>query len=121
MINPKNIVRGSVWLVDLDPTLGHEQAKRRPCVVVSADTYNQNSMGLVVVMPITSRERNLYWYVSLVPPEGGLDKKSYIMCDQLRNLSIQRFSPTMLGLVSDYTMSQVEERLRVLLYLIPES
>ena len=120
MINPKKIIRGSVWFVDLDPTAGHEQAKRRPCVVISADTYNQGCADLVIVMPITSRQRDLYWYVSLSPMEGGLDKQSYIICDQVRNLSVQRFSTKMLGIVSDYTMDQIEERLKVLFYLLPK-
>lgn len=119
MINPKKLIRGSIWLVNLDPTVGHEQAKRRPCIVVSADAYNQNQAGLAIVMPITSRQRDLYWYVSLTPPEGGLDKKSYIICDQIRTLSVQRFSLKMLGIVSDYTMQQIEERLKVLFYLVP--
>jgi len=118
MINPKKLIRGSVWLVNLDPTVGHEQAKRRPCVIISADTYNQGPSGLVVVMPITSRKRDLYWYVSLPSQEGGLDKASYIMCDQIRTLSVQRFLPKMLGIVSDYTIEQIEERLKILLYLV---
>jgi mRNA interferase MazF len=120
MINPKKLIRGSVWFVDLDPTIGHEQAKRRPCVVVSADTYNQGCAGLVIVMPITSRQRELYWYVPLNQMEGGLDKQSYIICDQVRNLSVQRFSTKMLGVVSDYTLDQIDERLKVLFYLFPK-
>lgn len=120
MVNPKNLIRGSVWLVNLDPTVGHEQAKQRPCIVISANTYNQGNAGLVLIMPITSKQRDLYWYVSMVPPEGGLDKKSYIICDQVRSLSVQRFSSKMLGLVSDYTMEQIEERLKILFYIVNE-
>ena len=120
MINPNNLVRGSIWLVDLDPTMGHEQAKRRPCLVVSADTYNKGLAGLAVIMPITSRQRELFWYVSLSPSEGGLDKKSYIICDQVRNVSLQRFSSKCLGFISDHTFEQVEERLKILFYLVPK-
>ncbi|MCF7899606.1 type II toxin-antitoxin system PemK/MazF family toxin, partial [Candidatus Babeliales bacterium] len=98
MINYNNLIRGSVWLVNLDPTVGHEQAKKRPCVIVSADRYNRSFAGLVLIMPITSQKRELYWYVSLTPPEGGLDKKSYIICDQVRSVSVQRFYSNMLGL-----------------------
>lgn len=117
MVNRKNLHRGSVWLVDYDPTRGHEQAKCRPCLVVSADTYNQNLAGLVVVLPITSQSRDLYWYVPITPPEAGLDKESYVICDQIRSLSVQRFLPKMLGMVSDYTMDHIDERLKILLYL----
>lgn len=120
MINPNNIIRGSVWFIDLDPTVGHEQAKKRPCLVISADSYNQGYAGLAVVLPITSRERDLFWYVSLPASESGLEKQSYIMCNQIRTVSLQRFSSRCFGTVSDYTLTNVEKRLTVLLALIPQ-
>ena len=118
MINPKNLIRGSIWLVDLDPTRGHEQAKRRPCLVISADSYNQGPNGLTVILPITSRSRELYWFVPLTQTEGNLEKKSYVICNQIRSVTLERFTPTCLGFVSDYTLEQVEERLKILLYLM---
>jgi len=117
MINPKNLIRGSVWLIDLDPTIGHEQAKKRPCLVISANTYNQGHSGLVVVMPITTKPRELFWYVTIKQFEGGLDQQSYIICDQIRTISLQRFSSKCLGFISDYTLTQIEERLKILFYL----
>lgn len=116
MINNRNLTRGSIWLVDLDPTVGHEQAKRKPCLIISADSYNQGPAGLAVVLPITSRSRELYWYVAL-GVESGLDKKSYVMCDQIRSVSLARFAPSCLGFVSDYVLHQIEERLKILLYI----
>lgn len=120
MINFKKLTRGSIWLVNLDPTVGHEQAKRRPCVVVSADTYNHGCAGLVIVMPITSKKRELYWHIPICSAESGLEKESYIICDQVRNLSVQRFSPKPLGFVTDYTLEQIEERLKVLFHFFSE-
>ncbi len=118
MINPKNLVRGSIWLVDLDPTKGHEQAKKRPCIVISADTYNQGPAGLTVIVPITSRARDFYWQVPLGSSETGLEKSSYAICDQVRNVSLMRFAPKCFGFVSDYVLEQIEERLKVLFSLI---
>jgi mRNA interferase MazF len=120
MINPKNIIRGSVWFVNLDPTMGHEQAKKRPCLVMSANTYNQGPAGLAVILPITSRYREIYWQVAINPPEGGLDKKSYVICDQIRSLSLTRFSQQCVGFVNDHIMEQIEERLMILLYFVPK-
>ena len=117
MINPKNLIRGSIWFVDLDPTVGNEQAKKRPCIVISANTYNQGPANLVVIMPITSRFRELYWRVPITPPEGGLDKKSFIICDQMRTISLMRFSSKCLGFVSDYTLKEVEARIKLLLFI----
>ena len=46
--------RGEVWLADLNPVRGHEQAGRRPVLVVSEDLFNQGPAGLAVVLPLTS-------------------------------------------------------------------
>ena len=50
--------RGEVWLADLYPTRGHEQAGRRPVLVVSEDLFNRGPAGLVIVLPTTSTVRN---------------------------------------------------------------
>jgi mRNA interferase MazF len=118
MVNLSSITRGSIWFVDLNPTVGHEHAKRRPCLVISANGYNQNGAGLVVVLPITSRKRDLFWQVPLQPVETGLEKESYVICDQIRSVSLLRFSACPVGRVSDYTMAAVEKRSSVLLALI---
>jgi mRNA interferase MazF len=55
-----------IW-TDFDPTLGREQAGRRPALVVSAATFNANT-GLAVVCPITSRVRP--FPTSVVLPQG---------------------------------------------------
>ena len=49
--------RGEIWMVDLNPTRGHEQAGVRPALVVSVDTFNHGPAGLAVVLPVTSRLR----------------------------------------------------------------
>jgi mRNA interferase MazF len=51
--------RGQVWLIDLDPTRGHEQAGTRPGLVISVDQFNQTALGLTVVVPINSRTKDL--------------------------------------------------------------
>jgi mRNA interferase MazF len=47
-------LRGEVWLINLDPVRGHEQAGSRPCLVVSDDLYNRGPSGKQIVLPITS-------------------------------------------------------------------
>ena len=64
--------RGDVWLADLDPSIGHEQAGRRPVLVISVDSFNIGPSNLAVVLPITSRQRGVPLHVSIAPPEGGL-------------------------------------------------
>jgi mRNA interferase MazF len=108
--------RKEVWLVTLDPTLGREQAGRRPALVVSDDAFNQGFAELVFVIPITSKNKNIRSHVPLSPPEGGLNMESFIMCEAMRSVSKQRLVKR-LGTVSPTTMQEVEDRLRILLDL----
>jgi mRNA interferase MazF len=109
-------VRGEVWLADLDPTFGHEQAGRRPVLVASVGPFNAGLSGLVVVLPVTSRLRNIPLHVEIQPPEGGLRTPSAILCDAVRSIDRRRLV-TRWGAVSANTMATVEDRLRVLLGL----
>lgn len=111
------ISRGDVWLVDLNPTVGHEQAKCRPYLVVSPEIFNQGPADLIVVVPITSQFRQLSWFVHIEPPEGGLTKHSYVICNQVRTVSKKRFVGSRLGSLQQKTIHQINQRLRILLEL----
>ena len=105
--------RGEVWFGDLDPTIGHEQAGKRPVLVVSIDTLNQGPAGLVIVVPITSRIRPVSSHVRLSPPEGGLRTESSILCESVRSVSWKRLRERW-GVVTPRTMVAVSDRLRIL-------
>lgn len=115
-MSPK-VARQEIWYVDLNPVRGHEQAKNRPCLVVSPTRFNQGPAKLAVVIPITSKYRALSWFVSIPPNEARLTKPSFIMCNQIRTVSLCRFGDRLLGTISEDTMRQVENRLRILLEL----
>ena len=63
--------RGEVWYVDLNPVRGHEQAGRRPALVISVDRFNRGPAGLAVVLPATSREKGIPFHVEMSPPKAG--------------------------------------------------
>src|SRR5271156_4119165 len=84
---PAAPARGQVWLVDLDPVRGHEQAGLRPALVVSVDQFNQTALGLAVVVPITSRTKDFPLHVRVDPPEGGLQVASFVKCEDMRSVS----------------------------------
>ncbi|MDO8671328.1 MAG: type II toxin-antitoxin system PemK/MazF family toxin, partial [Dehalococcoidia bacterium] len=73
-----NPLRGEVWMVNLSPTRGHEQAGIRPGVVVSTNGFNRGPAGLAVVLPVTTTQRGVPLHVPVTPPEGGLRQQSYI-------------------------------------------
>lgn len=108
--------RGEVWLLDLDPTRGHEQAGRRPCAVVSVDLFNHGPAGLVMIAPLTTRFRGIASHVEVNPPEGGLTARSFIKCEDLRSVSKERCVERW-GALAPATLAQLEDRLRILLGL----
>ena len=82
--------RGEVWLADLSPTRGHEQAGSRPVLVVSEDLFNRGPAGVVIVLPLTSKWRGVPSHVALDPPEGGVAHRSAVLCEAVRSISVER-------------------------------
>jgi mRNA interferase MazF len=103
-------------MTDLDPVRGHEQAGKRPGLVISADTFNAGPAGLAVVLPLTTRHQGVRSHVSIHAPEGGLRKSSFIQCEDIRSVALERLTRR-LGAVSAETMEAVAYRVRVLLDL----
>lgn len=111
-----NILRGEVWLIDLNPVKGHEQAGKRPCLVISVNLFNQGASGLAVVLPITSKDKKIPFHVKINSPEAGLKVKSFIKCEDIRSVSLERFIKK-LGMVDNKIIAEVEQRLRILIGL----
>ena len=108
--------RGDIWEVDLNPTVGREQAGRRPVLIVSDNALNRSPRGLVVVIPVTGTSRGLPTHVPIIPPEGGLTKPSVMMTEQVRSISKDRLVRRH-GAVTQATMSQVDQILQIVLGL----
>jgi len=108
--------RGEIWTVDLNPTIGHEQAGKRPALVVSVDSFNQSAAELAIVLPLTSRAMGIRSHVGIRKGEAGLKINSYIKCEDVRSVSTKRLSRR-LGLVSETTLDAVEDILRILMGL----
>jgi mRNA interferase MazF len=83
--------RGTVALVTLDPTVGHEQRGRRPCVIVSdPDVTADQRFGLVAVVPVSGAGGEGALYPALAPGRSGLRKKSFALVDQIRSVDKRR-------------------------------
>ncbi len=115
-MKPANPCRGDIWLADLNPVRGHEQAGRRPVLIVSVDLFNHGPAALVVVVPVTSTIRPIPFHVVVQPPEGGLSDPSALLCEAVRSISKDRLV-NYLGAVNATTLDHVEDRLRILLGL----
>lgn len=91
--------RGEIWLVSLDPTVGSEIQKSRPCVVVSPDEINEN-LRTVIIAPMTSKGFAAPFRV----PVTHAGTKGLIVLDQLRTVDKARLAKK-LGTVPAKTMS----------------
>lgn len=111
-----SVARGEIWLADLNPTRGHEQAGKRPVAVVSEDSLNNGPAGLVVVLPLTSTIRPIPSHIVVAPPEGGLKVHSAVICEAIRSVSVDRLVERW-GRLGPSSLARIEDVLRILLRL----
>ncbi|MGA2764794.1 MAG: type II toxin-antitoxin system PemK/MazF family toxin [Spirochaetia bacterium] len=96
-----SIKRGDVVLVILDPTVGSEIRKTRPCLVVSPDELNGN-LGTVIVAPMTTRWHAFPTRISC----AFQGKTGYVVLDQIRTIDSDRVARP-LGRLPEPTLSKV--------------
>lgn len=102
---PKEFRRGEIWRFDPDPTRGREQAKRRPCVIISSNKLNSGPADLLIILPITSTNRGIPSHIST--HAKGLNNESFIMCEQIRSVSKERMLDH-IGIVEDKVLKEIE-------------
>jgi mRNA-degrading endonuclease toxin of MazEF toxin-antitoxin module len=85
-------LRWSVLILDLDPTVGHEQAGSRRCLVVSYEPFHGS--GLMTVCPITAARSQAKYPNEVELPKGmaGQTEDGVILCHQVRTVSVRRAS-----------------------------
>ena len=99
------ILRGDIVWADLDPTLGREQAGRRPVLVISHDVFNERS-GTVIAIALSSQPPRAGFPLTLELHTRGLPKKSWAKISQIRTLSVERIGRR-LGHASAEELSQI--------------
>ena len=95
------MTRGDVHLVRLDPTLGSEIQKTRPCVIVSPDELNEH-LRTVIVAPMTTGGRAYPWRIRCKFQR----RSGYVVLDQVRTVDRERLVKR-LGALSTETMADV--------------
>ena len=98
-----------VCLVNLDPTVGHEIKKTRPCLVISPDEVNKH-LQTVMIAPMTTKSHAYPSRVSMT--FGG--KKGFVILDQIRTVDRVRLVKT-LGKASRPTITAIKETIREML------
>jgi mRNA interferase MazF len=80
------ILRGEIYLADLNPSVGREQAGHGPIVVISHNIFNERS-GTVIALAITSQPQKAGFPLTLQLKNRSLPKQSWVKISQIRTLS----------------------------------
>jgi mRNA interferase MazF len=110
-------MRGDVYLADLNPSRGSEQAGIRPVIIIQRDTLDRFTTTVVVV-PLTSNLRRAKIPGTIVIPlgEGGLTQESVVLCYQIVVIDRQRLMRK-LGTLSPNYLFMLKEALKYTLEL----
>lgn len=119
------ISRGQIYFVNLSPTLGREQAGRRPVLVVSADAINRQPLVVTVVVGTDAKNvpRDYPTNVRVSAKETGLLIDTVFLCFQMRSLDPARFidpktqRPNLAGTLPAARMSEIDRALKLALSL----
>jgi mRNA interferase MazF len=106
--------RGDLYWVNLDPTIGSEIKKTRPCVVISPDAANQEG-PLVIVAPLSKAEGKKAFFHEVSLPKGtaGLPFDSKIKVFQLRCVDKRRLSQDRIGTLPPDLIRLLNEKIRI--------
>ena len=107
-------LRWSIVIVELDPTVGHEQRGRRRALVVSYEAFHRS--GLATVCPISAREARYPGEVAIPRGEAGQTEDAVILCHQLRPIDLGRVTSFQVGGVAQHARDpQIRGRVRAAL------
>ena len=111
------IKRGDVFLVDLNPVVGAEQAGIRPALVIQINKANAASPHTIII-PFTTkiREVKLPSHVRIPAGIGGLAEESILLCEQVRVIDKRRLVHKM-GSVEEEYLREVKIAIKVILGL----
>lgn len=111
MISPK---RGDIYWVNLDPTIGAEIKKTRPCVIISPDSANRGG-PLIIVAPITKVQGEKVYFHEIFLPKGtaNLRYPSKIKVFQLRCIDKKRLCVPALGSLSSELIISLNKKIEI--------
>lgn len=109
------LLRGDVYLVNLDPIIGNEIGKAWPAVIIQNDIGNKFS-PVTIIAPITSIKeitKPLPIMISLENGEGGLNEASYVDCGQIRTIDKDKRLITKFGSLDKSKMNEIDKALKI--------
>ncbi|MEZ6058711.1 MAG: endoribonuclease MazF [Planctomycetaceae bacterium] len=103
--------RGDLVWITLSPVSGHEQAGRRPALVLSPKAYNQKT-GLCLLCPATRQQKGYAFEVTTTGPDG---RETVLLADHLRNVDWRARQAELMYRVTDAVVDAVTARIDALI------
>lgn len=112
----KNYQRGQIWIVNFDPSIGHEYKKIRPALIIQQEQYILSS-GLLTVIPISSKITNLTELDVILEKNARnrLMKNSLLKVKQISSFDKKRFFK-LIGIVDKQIMEIVDNNIKLFLF-----
>ena len=112
------VKRGDIWLVNLDPTIGHEIKKSRPAVIIQNDLGNKYS-PITIIAPVTSQNLEKIYPIEVFLAErnSGLKKDSKVLLNQIRAVDKRRIIKK-LGKVDKEIIDKINNAIKISLGLV---
>lgn len=104
--------RGEIWWVDLQPVVGNETDKKRPCLILQNDIGNQNGTTTIVA-PLLPGTKTYPFVVNVTPTaQNGLNGERHINLSQMRAVDAQRIKNKQ-GVLEDFYWEEIEKAISI--------
>jgi len=113
------LLRGDIYLVNLDPIVGKEIGKARPAVIIQNDVGNKFSPVTIIALITSVKEitKPLPIMIFLQKGEAGLKEESYVDCGQIRTIDKDRRLIKKYGTLEKIRMQEIDKALKISLSL----
>ena len=114
------VVRGDIFIADLDPVIGSEQGGVRPVIIVQNDRGNRFSPTVICAAMTSKLNKNdLPTHVWIAAKESGLERDSLVLCEQIRTLEKRRLRAKA-GHVEGLSLRRVDRALAAAMGILPQ-
>jgi len=112
------IIRGDLVYVNLEPIIGSETGRKRPCVIIQNNIGNKYSPVTIVAIITSQKEISKKYPVDvwIVKGEGELNYASIVQCDQIRTIDKRRIIKK-IGHLNDSVIQEIDEAIKISLEL----
>jgi mRNA interferase MazF len=110
--------RGEIWWVNLDPTVGSETAKKRPCIILQNNIGNARSATTMVAPLLKSSKAYPFVVIIAATAANGLDENRAIHLEQMRVIDCQRIG-NQLGTLEDKYWNEIQNAVAIVLGFNP--